>query len=83
MNNNYFTSEYYHVSDLALAAALICKSHEPVEIDKSNKQRVVFIFCNNQDVKRSAQDFLFGRCLVDAKSYFDNIKHLKSQLYMR
>lgn len=75
----------YKTQSLALAAALQVSSSSKLElIDFSpNKQRATFIFDAEKDPKfeNLVTRFWSRQLPVDAGSYFDAIRYLKSRLY--
>ena len=74
---------YYETNDLALAAALIEQGITYKELDKSDRRRVVFIFANSSKLQILIDDYWLDSLKVNPKSYFDTLKHLKTQIYSR
>lgn len=79
MNNTQQTT--YKTSDLALSAALVVVGHELVSLDRSLKPRVAFLFSRNESIDKHIQDYWSDQLVVNPKSYFDALKHLKSRIY--
>lgn len=73
----------FRTNTLSLAAALVCtnsKSLSGVEFsDTSNK--ATFLFTNNSDLLHAARLFFEKKLDVDALSYFEAIKYLKSRVF--
>jgi len=76
MNNN-----YYHTSDLGLAAALLTYGIELVGIDKADPRRVVFAFVNNDGLSDTVNTYWNGDLRLSVLRYFENTKLLKSRIY--
>lgn len=79
MNDDYNNNFTTH--DLALAAALNECGFSIIELDTSNPRRVVFVFHNTMDLDDTTKKYWRGSLQVDPKSYFDNVKHLKTRIY--
>lgn len=69
--------------DLGLSAALISIGYELESLDKSNLRRVQFNFVTNDNLAKAVRDYFSDKLDVNARTYFDNIKLLKSMIYMR
>ena len=78
MNMNQFQN-----FDLGLSAALISIGYELESLDKSNLRRVQFNFVTNDNLAKAVRDYFSDKLDVNARTYFDNIKLLKSMIYMR
>ena len=76
MNNN-----YYHTSDLGLAAALLTYGIELVGIDKADPRRVVFAFIEKGDLGDIVEGYWNGSLCLGVLRYFENRKLLKSRIY--
>jgi hypothetical protein len=66
--------------DLGVSAGLLTKGYKLRSLDKSNR-RALFIFEHKKGIEKSANDFFTNDLNVKARSYFDNLKALKSKLY--
>ena len=69
--------------DLGLSAALISIGYELESLDKSNLRRVQFNFVTNNNLAKAVRDYFSDKLDINARTYFDNIKLLKSMIYMR
>lgn len=76
MNN-----EHYKTSDLGLAAALLTSGVALINMDFSNPRRVHFVFRDSELARATSSDYWASRLTVDALSYFENTKLLKSRVY--
>lgn len=76
MNN-----EHYETSDLGLAAALLSSGIALENMDFSNPRRVLFLFGTADAAKELAASFWSGQLPVDALTYFENTRLLKSRVY--
>lgn len=68
-------------SDLGCVCSLITLRHKLLHIDKTHSTRALFLFENTEKVVESAQMYWRGELQVDALTYFNTIKTVKSQLY--
>ncbi len=69
------------ISDLGLAAALICRDHEMSSTERDVTGRTYFMFTQNDELSHDLNDYWSGSLDVKARNYFDNIKMLKSRIY--
>lgn len=84
MTNNFPTEEdngYFITTDLGCAAAMISKGLGFPRLDKTDPQKVRFIFSSSPDVREAADDYWSSSLLVVAKSMTDNMKTLKNKIY--
>ena len=80
-NDNVNTAENYQTSDIGSATALISIGYSLSSFDKTNSQRALFIFDNSPELQASLKGYWSGNLLVDAKTFFENHKWLKSRIY--
>lgn len=78
--NQYYDNQF-QTNDLALAAALNECGFAIIELDASNPRRIAFVFDHTADLDDTTKKYWKGSLRVDPKSYFDNLRHLKSRLY--
>lgn len=71
----------YKTSDLGLAAALNACGFRSINIDRSNPQRAVFIFPISKDLEDAVDSFWKDELQLNARTYFDSIKSVKSRMY--
>lgn len=69
------------ISDLGLAAALICLGHNMCDTDRDRNGRSYFIFVQTKALERDVNSFWADTLEVKARKYFDDIKMLKSRIY--
>lgn len=68
--------------DFGLAVALVCKGYELVDLEKSFRgKRITFRFNNKHGINQASQDYWNGKLLVNAKTYWNESKNLKTRLY--
>jgi len=79
---------FYEVNDIGLATALVCSGFDVLFIDVKNNKNPIFIFELEQGpnegefrITNTADLYFLEKLAVNAKSYFDNLKALKSRLY--
>lgn len=68
-------------SDLGAAAALHCRGFSPIELDRTDSQRVEFLFIRSSDAVSVVSAYWDNNLAVDAQSYFSSIRFLKNRLY--
>lgn len=71
----------YQTSDLGFCAALVSANVPLVSMDKSMPRRVLFLFEQNAEITRMEADYWANRLPVDARTYFDTVKMLKTRIY--
>jgi hypothetical protein len=86
MNNDEYTitgtKELLDTQDMGLAVGLVSKGYELLELEsKSYSKRVTFRFQQETSIDQAAQDYWSGRMQVDAKTYWNEMKNLKTRLY--
>lgn len=78
-NENYFYSY-----DIALCAYLLCEYFELCSLDKTLRNKVMFVM--RREKKRDIDVFVRSfwnseKALVDAQTYFNQLKRLKNQIH--
>lgn len=81
MKNKNENKKLFSLSDLGCAAALLCNGHEIKKLDRSDPNRVCFLFFESEAVRKDANAYLADNLEVRARSYYDALKALKSRLY--
>lgn len=69
--------------DLGVSAALLTAGYKLHRLDRihARDRRVLFVFEHKQGIEDAASRFFTDQLRVKARSYFDNLKALKSKLY--
>ena len=75
------SSDYFHSHDLGLVAFLLCAGYEMVTLDKSIRNKVLFILKRQGGIDEAAKSYWDFRTTVDAQSYFNQLKRLKNQIF--
>lgn len=76
MNQN----NYYSSSDLAMVTTL--SLWYPIEtIEKSDPHKAVFLFKKHQNLDKLVEEFWRGEVRVEPKTFFSQLKVIKSRLY--
>lgn len=75
------TNDHYFTYDLGCSSALICAGFELVSLDKTNPRKVQFIFKREVGIEDIVNDYWADRLEVKARTFFDNTKMLKNQIY--
>lgn len=66
--------------DLGLAAALVGSGHELVELVQKD-HRAQFCFTRTKQLARDVEGYWGDFLTVSARTYFDNLKMLKTRIY--
>lgn len=67
--------------DIGLAAALVTLHFELLSLNRNNPRKIGFIFLRTLELEQATQEYFAGRLLVDARSFFENIKMLKNRIF--
>lgn len=69
--------------DFGLAIALVCCGYElaALERQKQGSNRITFRFLAHDSIDEDAQNYWSGKLTVDAKTYWNESKNLKTRLY--
>jgi len=74
--NNFLTTY-----DLGCSSALVSSGYELVSLNKSNPQKVQFIFRRNAGIEKTVNDYFSDKLEVKARKFFDDIKSIKNRIY--
>lgn len=80
---NKFNADLLDMQDLGLAIALVSSGYELIELERAPYgKRVTFRFlASNDAIHQSAQDYWSGKLMVDAKTFWNESKNIKTRLY--
>lgn len=78
-SDNY--NERYSTFDLGCASALVSSGFKIVSLEKSNPKKVQLVFRREAGIEKVADDYFADRLEIKARSFFDEIKSIKSRLY--
>lgn len=67
--------------DLGVSTALLCSGFELLSVDKENPRKALFIFHKEDEIEDIANLYFSDKLEVRARSFFDHLKALKSQIY--
>lgn len=83
MNKNHeYDEEYYSVTDLACCTALISNGHKLLALKRNDySRRVLFLFELDSTIENTEEQFWNDELLVNPRTYFDNLKAVKSRIY--
>ena len=73
--------DHYGTSDMGLGIALQCRGYILTEIEQSSSKRVTFKFKVTNGIYEAIQAYWNGKLSVDAKTYWNESKNLKTRLY--
>jgi len=74
-------SSVFTTYDLGLSTALLCTGFTLLSVDKENPQKVLFIFQKTYQIEDIANLYLSNGLEVKARSFFDNLKAIKTKIY--
>lgn len=77
-NEKQFISPDFYISAFILAKGLRLSG---VTKDSQNPRRLLFIFEDKESAQKLAEDFIFGRDLIEPKRYSTAIKELKDLIH--
>jgi len=69
--------------DLGVSASLLCAGFELLALNRDNPRKVLFVFRREDKIDDTANAYFANHLRVNARSYFDQIKALKSRLYSK
>jgi hypothetical protein len=69
------------ISDIGATAALMSAGFELLTVDKKNPRKAMFIFQRTSEIEHIINEYFANHLQVQARSFFDHIKALKSRLY--
>ncbi len=75
------SGDYWHSHDLGLVAFLLCAGYELITLDKSVRNKVLFILKRTEGIDEAAKSYWDFRTTVDAQTYFNQTKRLKNQIF--
>jgi len=78
---NYKQDKVFTTYDLGCAAALITKGFKLVALDRTYPRKIQFIFEKTDEINDIINEYLIDTLEIKARSYFDNIRALKSRIY--
>jgi hypothetical protein len=71
----------FTTKDFYITAFLIAKGFQLSHIDRANPRQVYFAFSQTEGKDKLIEDFLYGRALVEPKSFISAIKEVKQLLH--
>jgi len=78
INNN--KPDQYRTRDLAESATIFLLGQQLINIERINGV-CWFIFEDLNKCKEISNNFWFGKCIVNAKDYYDTINKLKNRIF--
>jgi len=76
------TENYFYSTDLGLIASLISIGFQLISIDKEHPSKALFIIKKEYNIEERINEYFSGQLLVPARVLFENIKRLKSMIYI-
>ncbi len=75
------TLNYFYSYDLGCCAALVAAGYNVVSMDKHSSGRVQFVLKRSSGIDAALEAYWSASLMVDARTYFDSLKMLKTRLY--
>ena len=75
------TTNYYQTTDLGLTASLTASGFVIADIDKSNPRRVVFLFDDNPELRKTVAEFWSQDLKLSAAVLLEHIRLIKARIY--
>ena len=75
------TERHFCSHDIGLVGYLLCQSFELVGLDKTVRNKVLFILKRGNGIDTEVKTYLDFKSPVDAQTYFKQIKRLKNQIF--
>ena len=73
--------QFIESSDISLCSALRCLDYRIEKIVKTNTGRAIFWIEKDEKIEGAIQKFFNHELKVDALSYFNFLKEIKTQIY--
>lgn len=70
----------FKTKDLSEGALLLVKGQKLIQLERVGKT-VYFVFTDKESCEQLSNQYWFGGCLVNAKSYFESIQTLKKRIF--
>ena len=74
-------NKLYKTADLPQVAALSVHGFAVKDVERSNTQRVFFLFNNSKQLEEFVAEYWKGRIKVEPQNYFNQLKLLKGRIY--
>ena len=75
------TTDYFYSHDIGLVAYLLCQKIELAGLDKEIRNKVLFILKRVDGIDDEIKKYWAFQSLVDAQTYFNQIRRLKNQIF--
>jgi hypothetical protein len=79
----YDPASVFTTYDIGVSTALLCADFELLMVEKDNPRKALFVFRREVGIEEIVDKYFADRLEVKARSFFDNLKALKNQLYNR
>ncbi len=73
--------EHFQSHDLGLVAFLLCAGYEMEIMDKSVRNKVLFILKRGDGIDEATKNYWNFKASVDPQSYFNQMKRLKNEIF--
>ena len=72
--------DVYSTRDLAESSLLLVKNQKLLRLEREGKT-VYFVFAGEANCEKLSNQFWFGECPVNAKTYYEAIQTLKNRIF--
>jgi len=76
-----YSNHYFFTHDLGLASALVVAGFPLDHLDKTNPQKVKFVFNRIEGQDEAVQAYWSDQLSLSVLSYFNAVKMLKNRIY--
>ncbi len=73
--------DYFYTFDLGLACALVTLEYRLHAMHRGSASRAEFVFKRSKSIDADVKRYWDKKLIADLRTYFDNLKMLKSRLY--
>ncbi len=71
----------FQTYDLGCAAGLISAGFTLKDLNRANPKKIQFYFTYEASIEGAIDDYFGDKLLVNARTYFDNVKMLKNRIF--
>lgn len=75
------SQEIFPTQDLGCAAALISAGFTLKDLNRSNPKKVLFYFNYKAGIEEATEDYFSDKLQVNARTFWDNCKMIKTRIY--
>ncbi len=81
MKNTLNNNDFFKTNDFLLATTLLCLGFTIERLDRTNFNKVAFIFKRSEELENTVQAFWNNQLEINPRAFFNSQKELKSRIY--